>query len=375
MTLADYHRLLPLQYGKMPLFVKAGARGYPDPRYELLARALEPFGERVVDLNPGVGLASAGLLEHSRVDLLETSRACLRCLERSFAHHPGARVRRGLPWEAEAEAYDQAVLVLPAERGSRYVELALWGAAHSLRPGGRLWIAGDTKRGFETYFKQAKQRLGYGLIRHRQGSLRVAVLEKENPTPPVGAPWESFAAEIWGHPLRFRHLPGVFSAGHLDPASQLLLHTLHEDGRAGDVKGCTVLDLGGGYAGLSLPFAAAGASVSVAEDDWGSVLSAQASFRANGLEGRVFHSDVEEALPAADRFDIIISNPPFHLGGEVILDVAQAFVQAARSRLRSGGRFYLVANSFLKYEPLLEAAFGNLSTLRREGYKVLRSEA
>ncbi|MBI5812113.1 MAG: methyltransferase [Meiothermus silvanus] len=375
MTLADYHRLLPVQYGNTRLFVKAGARGYPDPRYELMARVLEPFGERAVDLNPGVGLASVGLLEQIPVDLVETSRACLRCLEKSFAAHPGARVLRGLPWEVEAEAYDQAVLVIPAERGSRYVELALWGAAHSLRPGGRLWIAGDTKKGFETYFKQAQARLGYGLVSHREGSLRVAVLEKEKPTPPSGSMWESFEAEIWGHPLIFRHLPGVFSTGHLDPASTLLLHTFFEDNWAEDVKGRTVLDLGGGYAGLSLPFAAAGASVTVAEDDWVSILSAQASFQANGLEGRVVHSDVEEALPSTDRFDIIVSNPPFHLGGEVILDVAQAFVQAASSRLRSGGRFYLVANSFLKYEPLLEAAFGNLSTLRRGGYKVLRSEA
>lgn len=374
MTLADYHHLFPLQHGSRQVFVKAGARGYPDPRYELLARILEPFGERAVDLNPGVGLVSAGLLEQIPVDLVETSRACLRCLEQSFATHPQARVLRGLPWEAEAEAYDQAVLVLPAERGSRYVELALWGAAHSLRRGGRLWIAGDIRKGFETYFKQAQAWLGYGLVSHREGSLRVAVLEKENPTPPGEAGWESFKAEVWGRPLSFHHLPGVFSTGHLDPASRLLLHTFHPS-LTEDVKGRTVLDLGGGYGGLSLPFAAAGASVTVVEDDWVSVLSAQASFRANGLEGRVFHSDVEEALPPADRFDIIISNPPFHLGGEVILDVAQAFVQAARSRLCSGGRFYLVANSFLKYEPLLEAAFGNLSTLRREGYKVLRSEA
>nr|WP_233493129.1 MULTISPECIES: methyltransferase [unclassified Meiothermus] len=355
--------------------MKAGARGYPDPRYELLARVLEPFGERAVDLNPGVGLASVGLLEQIAVDLVEPSRACLRCLEESFTAHPRARVLRGLPWEAEAEAYDQAVLVIPAERGSRYVELALWGAAHSLRPGGRLWLAGDTKKGFEAYFKQARAWLGYGLVCHRQGSLRVAVLEKENPTPPPSTPWESFAAEVWGRRFSFCHLPGTFSGGRLDPASRLLLHAFRQDHPAADVKGRTVLDLGGGYGGLLLPFAAAGASVTTVEDDWGSVLSAQASLRSNGLEGRVLHSDVEEALPAADRFDIIVSNPPFHLGGEVVLDVAQAFVQAARSRLRSGGRFYLVANSFLKYEPLLEAAFGNLSALQQEGYKVLRSEA
>jgi 16S rRNA (guanine1207-N2)-methyltransferase len=59
------------------------------------------------------------------------------------------------------------------------------------------------------------------------------------------------------------------------------------------------------------------------------------------------------------------------VGGAVILDVAQAFVEAAAARLKPGGGFFLVANPFLKYESLLEARFGNFKTLLVREYKVL----
>ena len=94
-----------------------------------------------------------------------------------------------------------------------------------------------------------------------------------------------------------------------------------------------------------------------------------ASARANGLE--VVHSDVDEALPPNSHYDTIISNPPFHLGGSVVLEVAKAFVCAAQVRLARGGRFFLVANTFLPYEPLLADLFTEVHRLDRGAYKVL----
>ncbi|BAW01308.1 ribosomal RNA small subunit methyltransferase C [Thermus thermophilus] len=62
------------------------------------------------------------------------------------------------------------------------------------------------------------------------------------------------------------------------------------------------------------------------------------------------------------------------MGGAVILDVAQAFVDVAAARLRPGGVFFLVSNPFLKYEPLLEEKFGAFQTLKVAEYKVLFAE-
>lgn len=346
--------------------MKPGARGFRDPVYDLLQRTVKPFGERALDLNPGVGWASLPLEGAMAVERLETSRAAYLCLQAS-----GLKARLALPWEAEEEGYDLAVLALPAGRGTAYVEASLIAAARALRPGGRLYLGGDKNKGFERYFKEARHLLGYGEVLRREGPFRVALLEKEKPPPPLPPLWQSFQAQILGETFAFHHLPGVFSAGKVDRASLLLLEALvAEVGREG-VGGKKVLDLGAGYGALSLPLARLGGEVVGVEDDLASVVSFRRSLEANGLKAQALHSDVDEALTEGEGFDIIVTNPPFHVGGAVILDVAQAFVEAAAARLKPGGGFFLVANPFLKYETLLEARFGNVKTLLVREYKVL----
>lgn len=366
MVLEAYHRLHPLPAGPLTLYRKAGVRGYGDGRWELLARSIRPHGSRALDLNPGIGLASAVLVKAGlEVDLLETSRAALRCLEAAFGSRPGVRVRAAVPWEAAAEHYDQVVLVLPSERGQDFTHLSLLAAARALRPGGQLWLGGDKNRGFERQFKAARELLGSGEVVGREGALRVALLHKQNPSPDLPDPWMSFTIEARGRSQTFCCLPGVFSAGQLDGATALLLESL------GEVSGAEVLDLGGGYGAIGLTLAAEGARATLLEDDLASVLSARRSAEDGRIGASIVHSDVDEGLPGGLLFDIVLSNPPFHVGGSVILDVAHAFITAAHARLRSGGRFYLVANPFLKYEPLLQALFGSVRTLAVRGYKVL----
>jgi len=364
LSLAEYHRLTPLPRPGGVLYVKPGARGYRDPVYELLQRHVAPYGERALDLNPGVGWGSLPLEGKMEVERLETSRAAFRCLERS-----GLKARLAPPWEAEEGAYDLVVLALPAGRGSRYVGLSLLAAARALRPLGRVYLAGDKNKGFERYFKEAKDLLGYGEVIAREGPYRVALLEKEKDPPPFPPLWQSFQARILGQAYTFYHLPGVFSAGRVDKASLLLLEALFQE--TPSLEGRRVLDLGAGYGALTLPLARLGAEVTAVEDDLVSVLSLRRSLEENGLKAEALHSDVDEALTPEDRFDIIVTNPPFHVGGAVILDVAQAFVEAAAARLKPGGGFFLVANPFLKYEPLLEERFGNFKTLLVREYKVL----
>ncbi|MDM7325037.1 MAG: methyltransferase [Thermus sp.] len=368
MTLAEYHRLTPLPRPGGTLYVKPGARGYRDPVFELLQRTVEPFGERALDLNPGVGLGSLPLEGHMRVDRLETSRAAFRCLQAS-----GLEARLAPPWEVEENAYHLVVLALPAGRGTAYVRATLVAAARALRMGGRVYLAGDKNKGFERYFKEAQSLLGYGTVLKREGPVRVALLEKEKEAPPLPPLWHQFQTRLLEETFTFFHLPGVFSAGKVDKASVLLLKALTAE-LGNDLKGKSILDLGAGYGALTLPLARMGGEVTALEDDLVSVLSLRRSLAEARLSAHVHHSDVDEALTEGEKFDMIVTNPPFHVGGAVILDVAQAFVEAAAARLRLGGGFFLVANPFLKYEPLLEARFGGFRTLLVQEYKVLFAE-
>jgi 16S rRNA (guanine1207-N2)-methyltransferase len=54
------------------------------------------------------------------------------------------------------------------------------------------------------------------------------------------------------------------------------------------------------------------------------------------------------------RFGVIATNPPFHQGLGVEYDVARQFVRdAAHLLIEGGGRLYLVANRFIRYERIL----------------------
>lgn len=350
MTLDEYHHVRRLPGG---LHYKAGARGYGSELYQLLAETLPSGQGLALDLNPGIGVVSAALQRKGYVaEAIETSFAAFRCLQLNTTAHIG------LPWEATPQRYDLVALVLPAERGQRYVELCLLAAQRALKPGGVLWLVGQKNKGFERYWAMAQNLLGPGKMGLRQGMVRVASVHKQHPTATLPAVWESF--EALGQ--TYRYLPGVFSAGELDAATQLLLQHLP------NVANTQVLDLGCGYGALALALTQQGATVCGLEDDYPSFLSAQAN------QVNVLHSDIDFALPKDQLFDIVVTNPPFHLGGNVILEVAQAFVWAAHARLKRGGRFYLVANSFLKYEPLVAQLFGQVKCLANGPFKVLLAQ-
>jgi len=69
-----------------------------------------------------------------------------------------------------------------------------------------------------------------------------------------------------------------------------------------------------------------------------------------------------------------VTNPPFHLGGIQTMEVAERFIREAAQVLRPRGRFYLVANRFLKYEPTMRAYFKLVEEVGgNTRFKVLRA--
>jgi len=83
-----------------------------------------------------------------------------------------------------------------------------------------------------------------------------------------------------------------------------------------------------------------------------------------------FHwHDVTTGLP--QRYDFIVSNPPFHQGRADEPELGRGFIGAAAAALRPGGRLWLVANRHLPYEAALGQGFGSVRTVREEaGFKV-----
>jgi 16S rRNA (guanine1207-N2)-methyltransferase len=169
---------------------------------------------------------------------------------------------------------------------------------------------------------------------------------------------------------RFVSRPGVFAWDRIDAASALLASQL-----PGDLRGA-VADLGAGYGYLSSELLARCPrieSVDLYEAERRALdlarvnLASQAERVALG-----FHwHDVTSGLHA--RYDVIVSNPPFHAQGrEGRPDIGRAFIAAAAQALVPGGRLWLVANRHLPYEAVLDASFGRVRTVAQQaGFKVV----
>ena len=77
---------------------------------------------------------------------------------------------------------------------------------------------------------------------------------------------------------------------------------------------------------------------------------------------RVLESDAFQAVPDA-RYDLIISNPPFHAGKGIKFDVAHTMMAHGRQLLGKGGRMVVVANRFLAYDEVLKLYYRRVERL------------
>ncbi len=151
--------------------------------------------------------------------------------------------------------------------------------------------------------------------------------------------------------------PGIFSWDHVDDGSALLAHHLPHD-LAGHVA-----DFGCGWGYLARETLARSAGITKIDLIDAEHRALEAA-RANVPDARAsFHwlDLIQEAAPAT--YDAIICNPPFHAGRAAEPGLGQTIIAAAARALRPGGRFYMVANRGLPYEPLLKANFASFETL------------
>lgn len=197
----------------------------------------------------------------------------------------------------------------------------------------------------------------------RRCGLYHGTLEKQ-PVFDAEQAWQSYQNDD----LTIKTLPGVFSRDGLDLGSKLLLSTLspHSKGK--------VLDLGCGAGVLSVAFARHSPKIRLTLTDVSAaaIEASKATLAANGVEGYVFPSNVYSDVQG--RFDMILSNPPFHDGLQTSLDATTKLIRAAATHLNIGGELRIVANAFLPYPSLLDEVFGHHEVLAQTGrFKVYRA--
>lgn len=169
--------------------------------------------------------------------------------------------------------------------------------------------------------------------------------------------------------------PGLFAWDRVDAASALLA-SHWPSGLAGNVA-----DLGGGYGYLSAQLIARCPGITRI-DLYEAEARALEPARLN-LEEAQRHAgravpfalhwhDVADGLP--HRYDVIVSNPPFHQGRADLPELGRAFIRSAADALQPQGCFWLVANRHLPYEATLAERFASVRTVAvQDGFKVIEA--
>jgi 16S rRNA (guanine1207-N2)-methyltransferase len=277
--------------------------------------------------------------------------------------------------------FDVVTLRLPI--GRIPTQLQLWTAAELLRPGGRCFVAGANDEGIRTALRQMEEVFGEADVLGYRGGNRVGSAVR-----PATLPEEALSSRPeWMDPDRFLHVtadtplgelqlrsrPGVFSWDRLDAGSRALLEAMRTE------PGEQLLELGCGHGVVGVAAAAftPGLRATLVDVDAEAIRSARLTADANGVADRVevIASDGAEQVRGR-TFDMVVTNPPFHLEKGTNLAIPRQFIHDAAAALRPGGKLYLVANRTLPYERWLDEAFGS-HQIARDGreFKVLSAVA
>ena len=313
---------------------------------------------------------------------------------------------------------DIAIMNLLYQPAKAWMIYAIQIAAYALKPGARLYVIGAKDRGILSIAKQMEEIFGNvetlliskghrvvsshkrgGVSGHPTGKNNMEqftrypskIREHDGNSPNEGETGGSsqsqknmeqfsrYRSQIRAHGgnspttsalLDMLHGPSVFAQGKLDEGTRLLIEALEVQptDNALDI-GC-----GAGFIGLHIARQATWGHVTMVDASLVSVALAQQNIAESGLTNiKVLPSDGAQAV-LSQHFDLVVTNPPFHHGGIQTTEIAERFIREASQVLRPGGRFYLVANRFLKYEPTLRAHFKKVEEVGGNSrFKVLRA--
>ncbi|MFW3171720.1 class I SAM-dependent methyltransferase [Geodermatophilus sp. CPCC 206100] len=149
----------------------------------------------------------------------------------------------------------------------------------------------------------------------------------------------------------------AFAGTRVDVGTRALLAALPQ--AAADAGTALDLGCGTGVLATALALARPGMTVTASDQSAAAVASAVATAAANGVADRVqvARDDAASGVPDAS-VDLVVCNPPFHLGAAVVTGAADRLFAAAARVLRPGGELWTVYNNQLPHRAALRRLVG-----------------
>lgn len=269
--------------------------------------------------------------------------------------------------------WDMVLLTIPKER--RFTRTLLLAAWQTLKPGGRLLLAGPSKSGAKAAIKDAGRLFGSAKVLGYRRHQRVAACTRGNSLPDplpkefqqIGVAPDSRHFIKVAYPegnLMLETHPGIFSWEKLDEGTKLLLDHLEIE------PGLSIWDVGCGYGAIGFSEILAGAGlVAMSDVNLIAIDYAQRNADKNNISNgvHIFPADNLSPIPSiqlpTSQFDLIISNPAFHQGRQVDKSMADKLIAQAINFLTPKGRLVIVANRFLNYDKTMREHFNHVSRI------------
>lgn len=328
-----------------------------DPRSEVVLRQINYFRQSILL----VGLPADDLVNELRQHTPDIKPALWSWLmdeHIQLQHHYAGICHYGT--QPVGNQYDQAIIFLP--KSKELTEYLLHTTASHLKPQGELFLVGEKRAGVE---RAAKQLEHYGKAVKLDSARHCQLWQCRVATPPQAKPlpqWQNrYQLTIAGHSIEVISLPGVFSHGRLDKGTELLLpqldHLPHGD----------LLDFGcgAGVIGTALKLHYPKQTVHFLDVDAFALAATELTLQANhiALDNGVNLIAGRGIADAPQHLGAIISNPPFHQGVHTSYQASEDLLRHSRQHLKAGGQLRIVANSFLRYPPLIEQHLGKCAVL------------
>lgn len=278
-------------------------------------------------------------------------------LSQGFYPDHAALKQRGFNISVAPEAPVAAAVVMTHRSKPASFDLIAQALALT-EPGGLIAVEGPKTDGIESLLKAAKSRFD-DVESYAKAHGKLFWFTRPATLPNI-AGWHARPRTLDGGFITY---PGVFSADGIDKGSALLAaHLPPLQGR--------VADLGAGWGYLSRHILQSDkiSALSLIEADHTALDAAKQNIddpRAEFIWGdATTHDDTQ--------FDVVVSNPPFHIGRKAAPELGQRFIARAAQLLAPKGQFWMVANRNLPYEQTLQAHFAQVKTIvQTAGFKMI----
>jgi len=252
-------------------------------------------------------------------------------------------------------SFDQILIRLHTDKNA--MDLLLHASLSVLKDDGVLWIVGANDEGIKSVPKRLLslcEDVETIDIRKRCRILRAKKKNAVELQDDIADWWksETFLDQTW------KSLPGCFAKGRLDAGTQLLLDVLPS------LKTTRrVLDFACGIGVVASQIHKNFPDVPIDGLDH-DVMSIHAA-RENLSSAQFFVSDGLHSLPNDRRYDLIVSNPPFHRGKSEERNLLEDFVISAKPRLFRQSRLVLVTRRQIPVQKLLKNHLNKVEMLKK----------